>query len=95
MSDAKKWRDVTIYSQSNAKRVPATFEYSAGGVRLVVTRHIHSAPDVWTMFTSGGLSIERGALDSKDIEDAKREALDSVRGYIGRLAKAFNVAVSP
>lgn len=78
-----QWRDV---SGSDAEGVPLgrTFELQVAWLRITVTRHVYLDKDQW------GLSCHEIALgsafpvvlQSRDIEDAKREALGLVRAKL-------------
>ncbi len=71
-----KWSDATSYSRKDTDRTPRAWLAKAGALRIVVTRHCHHDPDVWTL--SCDPFFETRELKSKDIEKAKREALDLV-----------------
>lgn len=66
------WKDVSSFSKNDKVRTPRTFELAFGAFRLVVTRHIHYADNVW-LAKCDGLFSER-ELRSVLAGDAKQEA---------------------
>jgi hypothetical protein len=44
-----QWKDISSFSQGDKVRTPKTFTTKAGKLSIVVTRHIHHAPDVWVL----------------------------------------------
>lgn len=71
-----KWKDISSYSRGDRDRTPHSWECKVAGIRLVVTRHIHHDPSDWLVRC--GILPER-VLKSKDIDDAKAEALAMLR----------------
>jgi hypothetical protein len=72
---AVEFKDVTSHSQGTKDRTPRTWEAKIGCVRLTVTRHIHYAPDEWIARSHPSI-IDMELLQSKDIEEAKDEAVE-------------------
>lgn len=72
---AVSFRDVTSYSRSTKDRIPRTWEANIAGVRLTVTRHIFYPDDSWVVASAPSI-IETQVLQSKDIEEAKDEAVE-------------------
>ena len=70
------WDDVTSYQRGDTERVPRSWKYHAGGLKIVVTRHI-DYPGVWILQCEPWFSARQ--LASDDAEDAKAEALVLVR----------------
>ncbi len=82
-----KWKDVSSFSQGDKARVPCTFELRVAGAKLVVTRHIHHAPDVWLLNFPPffeGFEIGRGTA-----EEAKSKALEVVRAKLNEVLVAL------
>lgn len=67
-----KWEDTTSYSRGDDKRIPRTWKARIKSFTLVVTRHIHHAPDIW-IFNCEPFCREY-ELTAKDIDAAKVEA---------------------
>lgn len=81
------WKDTTIYSQSDKDR--DLQEWSIASLDLSVHRHI-DYPGRWLM-TARGDDLQRRGLTSRNIKDAKQEALRllyEIRKT--RLARAFD-----
>lgn len=76
-----KWKDVTSFSQGDTDRTPRSWTANAGRIRIDVHRHIHYPPDVW-LLSCDALRIDNNELPSRDIEDAKCEAVAVVRGLL-------------
>lgn len=78
-----KWKDISSYSQGDREKKPRTVRLDVAGLKIVITRHIHNAPDDWVLNCEpwfNGRKVGDGAL-----EDAKETALYLVRD---RLAEA-------
>jgi hypothetical protein len=61
---------------SHSDIIPKTWEASIGlGIRLVVTRHIDYEPDAWIARSQPSI-LDMVVLQSKDIEEAKAEAVE-------------------
>lgn len=73
-----KFEDVTSHSQGAKDRTAKTWQAKIGCVRLTVTRHIHYAADEWIAESQPDI-INMVRLESKDIDDAKTEAVDLLR----------------
>jgi len=76
------FKDVTSYSRGDVDLIPRTWEAMIAGVRLVVTRHIYFERDEW---------IARSCLElltSKDVEAAKREAVELLGRRCAEIADA-------
>lgn len=70
------WEDVTSYSRGDTDRTPRSWKYDAGGLKIVVTRHI-DYPGTWILRCEPWFSARQ--LESDDVESAKAEALGLVR----------------
>lgn len=82
------WRDETSYSRDEKEpRTPRTWATSVGPIRVWVSRHIHYAPDEWTIGASA-LVVTRAAK-SKDLEEAKAEAVTALRRIVAQIVKAL------
>lgn len=68
------WKDISSYGRNDTDRTPRSFEIRTRNLRIAVTRHIHLPADQWGL-DCYELAIFLRALQSKDIEDAKKEAL--------------------
>ncbi len=62
--------------QRGGERVPRSWQYDAGGLKIVVTRHIHY-PGTWVLQCEPWFALR--VLESDDIKDAQAEALMLVR----------------
>ena len=72
-----QWKDISSYSQRDTDRTPKTWALKAAGLKIVVTRHIHHAPDAWVLSCEpfcGGIEIGTGTAD-----EAKAAAVEIVR----------------
>lgn len=78
-----EWKDDTIYSQSDADRTPRTWTARVGDLKIVVTRHINHDPDRWLLRTDW---FGDRLLDSRDVEEAKRQAIAWVKLRIFAIA---------
>ena len=68
------WNDITSYSRNNKERVPQTWELKRDSLRIRVSRHINYEPDQW-LLSCREFGIDNHLLKSKNIEEAKNEAL--------------------
>ncbi len=75
-----QWKDETSYQRGEA-RDPKTWKMEIDLLCLVVTRHIHFAKDAWVF--SFRPFYEMHQLKSKDIKEAKAEALRLAIGKLG------------
>lgn len=73
-----KWTDITSRSRGETDSTPRTWETRIGTLRLVVTRHIHHEPDDWVAVSE---IFDKRQLTAKNIDDAKKEALELVREW--------------
>jgi hypothetical protein len=72
------WKDTTSFSQGEKDRTPRCWTAKAGRVQIVVHRHIHFPPDAW-LLSCAALRIDNRQLKSKDVDEAKQEAVRIVR----------------
>ena len=70
------WKNISSYSQGTQNKKPISFQMVQNNVRIVVTRHIHFPPDVWVASCNPWFSLLE--LKNKNIEDAKKEAIEIV-----------------
>jgi len=85
-----KWQDVTSYSQSDKERIPRTFQAQLGVIGLTITRHKDYDADDWVFSTYPNL-LYKDVLDSKDLEDAKKEALTLLEKEVMKLQASINL----
>lgn len=81
------WKDTTSYARGD-KREPRTWRALAGPIAIVVTRHINYSPDQW-LVSCDLLAPFPVALESRDLEDAKSEAIGLVRGKALEIVQAL------
>lgn len=89
-----EWQDKTGWSQKDSeetKRTPRTWRATVGPFKLTVTRHVHYEPDQWIM-TCKPL-FEHVIADSKEIEEAKKQAVLMVQEDIFSIAKKLKGSV--
>lgn len=75
------WKDVSSWSRSDTVRTPKTWEASASGMRIVITRHRDYPPDAWILRCSE-VGLDLLQLMAVDLEEAQLEALGLVRGRL-------------
>lgn len=83
------WKDTSSFSQGDKVRIPATFTLLAGGLKVVVTRHIHAEPDEWVLNCEPWFRhtiVGKGSAD-----EAKSAALALVRNKL----RSTLVALTP
>lgn len=88
-----EWKDVTSHSQGDKERVPKTFEIRLGFIRVVVTRHIYFSPDVWTYRCDGLGDQTNFELQNRDLEGAKKEALERIKPRLEKALDALQKAL--
>ena len=71
-----EWKDTSSYSKSDKERIPTSWCFYAGEIRISVHRHIYYDEDTWLL--SCDPFFNKYELPHKDIEKAKRTALDLV-----------------
>ena len=75
------WSDTTSYSQSEkGERTPRAWTFTTPLLRVGVHRHIHQ-PGVWFV-SCHQIDIDRRELISKDVDEARAEALAAVRARL-------------
>jgi hypothetical protein len=84
------WKDASSYSKSDTDRSPNCWVAKAGNLRLTLHRHIHYPKDTWLL--SCAPFFDKRVLLSKDIVEAKSEALSLVRPEIQKVALALAAA---
>jgi hypothetical protein len=77
----KSWDDDTITSS----------EARFGGYRLTVHRHIDYPPDVW--LASCTIFFNKCVMQSKDLDGAKKEAMDKLRKMLKKTIEDLNKAI--
>lgn len=82
-----KWRDITIYKQGDADRIPRTWELKLEELRyrVIVTRHRYYE-NTW-LLTCKETNIELRDLETDDVEEAKYKALEIVENYLEDLVQ--------
>ena len=85
-----KWKDTTSYSQGErAKGVPpSSWGTTVAWLRISIHRHIHYEKDQWLLSTRPGI-FDLHLLDSKEVEDAQKEAIKVIRKKLDVATKAF------
>lgn len=81
------WKDISSFSQSDKVRTPNCFETRCGKFRLIV-HHYHGCGDTW--FASCHRIFEQHELKSKDIEDAKVEAVELLKKILTEALESLN-----
>lgn len=76
----RKWEDVSSYSRSENDREPKTWVILANRIKITVTRHIDYPKDRWVLFSPPWISAL--VLESKNIDDAKKEAIKIIKTNI-------------
>lgn len=92
-----KWKDVTSWSQGDTKeerKNPRTWETKCGDIRITVTRHRHCDPTDWVLNVHT-MQIDTHILESKYIDDAKREACTIVGKRLREMAKFADLIDPP
>lgn len=84
---AVEFKDVTSHSQGIKERTPRTWEAKIGCVRLTVTRHVHYALDEWIARSHPNI-IDMELLQSKDIDEAKDEAVELLLSRCNAVVRA-------
>lgn len=86
-----EWKNSTSYSRGDDKKTmePSAWSLALGDDRFKPTislhRSIYQAPDVWLVsFTD--LNIRNRVLGSKDVDDAKAEAVQVVKDRVKEVA---------
>lgn len=72
-----QWKDISSYSQRDTDRTPKTWELKVARLTVIVTRHIHHAPDAWVLSCDpfcSAFEIGNGTAD-----EAKSAAVEFVR----------------
>ena len=82
-----KWEDISSYSRNDKERIPSVWQIDIGGLSLCVHRHIHYPKDSWLF--SCDLLFDKYELDSKNIDEAKDEAINLVKIKIEHIYNAF------
>lgn len=80
------WNDVTIYEQSDRARIPEVWDIRGPGITITVTRHQNHGPDAWVLFCEEAGIRFGERLKAREIEAAKREALERVSARLTQLA---------
>lgn len=67
------WKDITSHSKGSDRSEVKSVEAYIGKSRLIVTKHIHYAPDEWTAVLDGVFT--RRIVSKGSLQDAKEKAL--------------------
>jgi len=78
-----KWEDVTTYSRGDKERVPRVWQCKIADA-IVIKVHRFHALQGWFLTCSSFDISAWNLTDSEDVEDAKKAALEYVRGYLER-----------
>jgi len=76
-----EWKDITTYSQGDKERIPSVYEFTIGGFRVAIHRHMDYEKDRW-LVSCDALRINKIKLSNKDIEKAKLEGLQFVNNVL-------------
>jgi hypothetical protein len=76
----RTWKDVSSYSRDDKDRTPVSWQLKVGSMAVVVTRYIYAAKDEWTL--SCPPFYNHKVLQSKDIDEAKSEAIAMVMTHL-------------
>lgn len=82
-----EWKDTSTFSQGDKVRTPNCWRISGGGVTIILHRHIHYEKDDWLMSCEPWFTTRM--LQSKDVDDAKAEALQKVKTALSEAHGAF------
>lgn len=82
------WKDISSYSRYDEAREPVTFTLQLNGLKLVVTRHIHHAPDAWVLTCQPW--FEQREVSKGTADEAKATALTLVRSKLAEATDALN-----
>lgn len=86
------WMDISSYSRGDVDRPPKTVEIRFKDLRIVVTRHI-DAPGKWILRCDPFYNMH--VLESTELEEAKREALERVLFQVESLRMGLNKFLYP
>jgi len=84
-----EWKDISTYTKNDEERIPSIWELRVGKVRLLVHRHLHYEEDQWLMSVHGDVSVTNSPLLKKDVDEAKREAIQAMFTSLDRMAREF------
>lgn len=82
-----EWKDQTSFSRGETDRTPRVWTGRVGAVSIAVLRH-RDYPDTWVMQCEL-ISLWPRDLETNDVDDAKRKALDIVRVELQRALDAL------
>lgn len=83
-----KWKDISNYSRGGNVREPVTFALQLRSLKLVVTRHIHHAPDAWVLTCPPW--FEQHEVSKGTSDEAKAIALTLVRSKLTEATDALS-----
>lgn len=75
-----EWKDETSYRQGDTDRTPKTWVLGVAGLRIVVSRHIHFAPDEWVLTCEPWFN--KKVISNGTEGEAKEAALSAVRNCV-------------
>lgn len=82
-----KWQDASSCSRGDKERIPTIWHLSECRICISVHRHIHYPKDMWLLTCEP--FFDKYELPNKDIEDAKKLALDLVAVKLRNAASFF------
>ena len=83
------WKDISSWSRTEKDRSePKSWEAQIGMFRLIVHRYIHYPPDAWLASCRADV-FQKLELKSKDIDEAKREAVEKLKVICADALKAI------
>lgn len=87
------WRDETSYSKCDNVKTPRVWVIGDSGAKVTVHRWV--GLEGWFL-TSGALGLDKYALQTLDVEDAKRKALVICSARLANQVAAFaKIGVKP
>ena len=86
------WKNTSSYSRNDKDRTPHTWSLEPiSTLRIIVTRHVHFQPIDWVLQCEA-VRLDNYLLRSKEIEDAKREAVAIVKDRVDHMVQAVRRA---
>lgn len=82
-----KWKDISTYSKGDVDRSSNSLLAKAGKLTICVHRHIHYPADTWLLSCKPFFDLK--VLKSKNIDEAKAEAIELVRREVKLASDAF------
>ena len=77
-----QWKDITSYSRSDVERIPSTFSVDLWKLRIVVSANHIAYKGTGTIIMHCSPFYDTYPLTSKNINDAKLEAVSLVKNQL-------------